>query len=154
MVTVGVVHCMASHVRGDRNNTCNVTAAYIQSSSGNGNEITLCSVSLTGDWDNQKTTTSSTMISYTDVDHASKTYIWAQDATTAAYAVLDDVTKIKLGSYAIHNGNASGGKYVLISSDIASRVRGVYISVTGTGGDGPSGYKGSATIYGYRSIWK
>ena len=131
-----------------------MTAAYIQNSSGNGNEIKLCSVSLHGNWDNQRTTTKQAISSYTDIAYASKAYIGAQDATTTAYAVLDDGTKIKLGSYAIHNGNASGGKDVLISSDIASRVRGVYISVTGTGGDGPSGYNGSATIYGYRSIWK
>ena len=93
------------------------------------------------------------MSAYTDILYASRVYLWAMDSATTAYVVLDDGSKVRLGSCSKYNNTEIGGTWAMIPSDIASRVKGVYVSVTGAGGSGSDRYSGGASVYGYRVKW-
>lgn len=131
-----------------------MTEVYDETCSSGGSEISLCSASASGKWNRQLTTTASGATSYANIAYATRAYIASLDARTSVYAVLEDGSTSYLGQLQQFARNDWGYSNVVVPSSIASRVRGVYISVTGANRDSDhDDYIGSATIYGYLTSW-
>lgn len=117
----------------------------------------LASTEIENYWTRQLTTTSQYISGYSDISYASRAYIWAMDSATTAYAVLDDGSRVQLGTASMYNNTQIGSTWISIPSNVSARVRGVYVSVKGAGRDSEYGrdrYEGGAKIYGYRRVWR
>lgn len=130
----------------------------LQSFDGQGAEVALASTETSAYWNRISTKESQTYISNNNnILKASRALVWALDSTTKVYAVLDNNSKVYLGSTYKFHTSTRGEAWVQIPNNIAPRVRGVYVYVQAGGWDQTDGhdfYSGGATIYGYKRTWK